>query len=85
MKFLRFHRGIGPVIINLSRLYLDLVSMAFVFIFITIAWTFGLVYILNHKEWLPNQMGNSNEVINYELLLNIYIQNLLLFYMRLQF
>ena len=62
MKFLRFHRGIGPVIINLSRLYLDLVSMAFVFIFITIAWTFGLVYILNHKEWLPNQMGNSNEV-----------------------
>ena len=63
MKFLRFHRGIGPVIINLSRLYLDLVSMAFVFIFITIAWTFGLAYILNHKEWLPNQMGNSNEVI----------------------
>ena len=62
MKFLRFHRGIGPVIINLSRLYVDLLSMAFVFMFITIAWTFGLVYILNNKEWIDYDNRNSNEV-----------------------
>ena len=48
----RLHRGVGPVIINMSRISVDLFFMAWIYVFLTLAWTYGLVHIKNNKYWI---------------------------------
>ena len=47
----RLHRGVGPVIINMSRISVDLFFMSWIYVFLTLAWTFGLVHMRNNKSW----------------------------------
>ena len=48
----RLHRGVGPVIINMSRISVDLFFMSWIYVFLTLAWTLGLVHIRNNKSWI---------------------------------
>ena len=48
----RLHRGVGPVIINMSRISVDLFFMSWIYVFLTLAWTFGLVHMKNNKYWI---------------------------------
>ena len=54
----RLHRGVGPVIINMSRISVDLFFMSWIYVFLTLAWTFGLVHIRNNKSWIKQLDAN---------------------------
>ena len=54
----RLHRGVGPVIINMSRISVDLFFMSWIYVFLTLAWTFGLVHIRNNKSWIKELDAN---------------------------
>ena len=53
----RLHRGVGPVIINMSRISVDLFFMSWIYVFLTLAWTFGLVHIKNNKDWIKQAIS----------------------------
>ena len=55
----RLHRGVGPVIINMSRISVDLFFMSWIYVFLTLAWTFGLVHIRNNKSWIKELNANN--------------------------
>ena len=54
----RLHRGVGPVIINMSRISVDLFFMSWIYGFLTLAWTFGLVHMKNNKYWIKKLDAN---------------------------
>ena len=62
----RLHRGVGPVIINMSRISVDLFFMSWIYVFLTLAWTFGLVHMKNNKYWIIKELvaNSSTKGIN---------------------
>ena len=56
----RLHRGVGPVIINMSRISVDLFFMSWIYVFLTLAWTLGLVHIRNNKSWIKQLDVKNN-------------------------
>ena len=48
---------------NMSRIVSDLFSMIWLYAFVTIAWTFGMVYLRNNKFWISPQ---NNATINHD-------------------
>ena len=58
---LRLSRHIGPVIINLSQVCGDVWHMVFIWIWMTVAWTFGSMYMENNRIWLNKNLNNLNK------------------------
>ena len=54
MKWLILIESFGPIVINMSRVINDIFTMAFTFAILLVAFTFGLVFVLDESDMKEN-------------------------------
>jgi hypothetical protein len=68
MKWLILIENFGPIVINMSRVINDIFTMAFTYGILIVAFTFGLVFILDESSMKGNStrdIGNNDSIRDY--------------------
>ena len=67
MYWFQLHDKIGPIVINVSRCFVDIFTISLSYVLFCMAFTFGIVYVLNidHKDVIEDNMTkNESEIMD---------------------
>ena len=48
--WLQLHEKFGPIVINMSRVVNDIITIFFTYIIVCMAFSFGLIFLLDEKQ-----------------------------------